>query len=150
MDYNQPLDSDFPGELAINGDIRIFLKEIAKWAQFLSIVGLAILGISLLSMVFMGTAMSAMLSSTIPGGSGIASLFMLFYALFLGVFAFPMIYSLRFALTTKAALKEDNQEALTLAFQYLKSHYKFWGISTSIFVIFYAIMLVINIGLFAF
>ncbi len=145
MDYEQPLDSGLSNELTINGDIRIFLKEIAKWALFLSIVGLGLLGISLLSILFMGSTMAAMMSSSMPGD--IVNVFMLFYALFLCLFAIPVIYSLRFALNTKAALKEDNQEALTLAFEYLKSHYKFWGIFTAIFVAFYAIMLVLNIGL---
>lgn len=156
MDYQQTLDDNFSDSLSINGDIRIFLKETAKWAQFIAIVGLVIMGLFLLIIVLMGTVFGSMAGS-FPGGEDLGAMpgliggfGMLLYALFLAMFIFPLVYLLRFAQNTKKALKSDNQEALVLAFQNLKSHYKFYGIFMAIMVGFYALVflfsLIVGVG----
>lgn len=124
-------------ELQITQQAIEFLKETAKWATFLSIMGFIGLGFMILG----GIAISAMGSqiadaqaamgqpSPIPmGAMGIL------YLVMAALYFFPIMYLFKFASNTKDALASNNTERLTAAFGNLKSHYKFVGILTIIFI----------------
>jgi hypothetical protein len=143
METNPPLDNDFHDTLSINGEIRGFLQEIAKWANFIALVGFVMIGLMATLMLFMGSMMGALMGSEVGGAMGVlgGTGIMIVWMIILAISIFPILYLYRFAQNTKAALKSNNQQALTLAFQNLKSHYKFYGMMLAILLGFYAVML---------
>lgn len=148
MESHQTLDENFELGLNLTTDIREFLRETAKWAHFLAIVGFVMVGFLVLIALFFGTFMN-MAMSEIPGGmNGFPmTFFVVFYLILAGICVFPALYLLRFATNTKRALQVDDQIALSVAFENLKSHYKFAGICTIVFIGFY--VLIIFFSLFA-
>ena len=143
MDSNQPLDNDFTDSLTFNTDIRSFLQETAKWANFIAIVGFVFLGLFVVLALLMSTMMSAFMQD-IPGGMPMpVGLISTFYILMAIIGFFPILYLYRFAQNTKVALRSNDQENLTIAFQNLKSHYKFYGILMAILLGFYALIFVL-------
>ena len=146
MESNQPLDDNFGTELSITADIRGFLQETAKWANFLSILGFIMVGLIVLIGIFAGTFISVILGdlqNEIPGFSPIY--ITIFYFIIAAIYIFPILYLFRFAKNTKEALRSDNQIALSEAFENLKSHYKFIGIFTAIMLGLYALMIVFSL-----
>lgn len=112
-------------ELRLNDFTKKYLREIAKWAFLLSIIGF--IGIAL--MVFLGIVMWFVVKDT----SVYASIFPLevlsLSYLFIGVVNFfPVLYLFRFSRKMKSALATKNGDDLTQAFANLKSHYKYIGI----------------------
>lgn len=120
-------------ELKIDIVSRSFLTEIAKWANFLAILGYVGLGLMILaavSIIIVGSSVSIG-----PIGSGIW--ISIIYILFAGIYFFPITYLYKFSSNMKIALRTNDQKSLTNAFEYLKSHYKFIGIITIIILGFY-------------
>lgn len=50
--------NDFEIDLTVSHEIEIYLKETAKWAKFLSIVGFMVVGIILLIALFAGSILT--------------------------------------------------------------------------------------------
>jgi len=132
-------------ELQLNESAKGFLKEAAKWAYFLSILGYIGIGFIVLIAVFAGT-LFAFMSNMSPemsnigtmGGSFISAIYLIIAALYF----FPIYYLNKFASKAKDALRDNNSETLTNSFEYLKSHYKFIGILALITLCFYALIIV--------
>ena len=127
---------------------KSFLKETAKWAYFLSIMGFIGIALLVLLALFMGT-LFAKLGSL---GGGVAAMGALgggfittIYLVFAVIYFFPVYYLYQFASKIKAAFTTDNNEQLNTSFEYLKSHYKFLGIFTLVVTIIYALILVLGI-----
>ncbi|EJL66796.1 hypothetical protein [Flavobacterium sp. CF136] len=142
-------------ELHLDQSAKDFLKETAKWAYFLSIMGFIGIGLMVLLALFAGTLFSTM-GSTLPGaiamGGGSFGVIMgVFYFAFAAIYFFPVYYLNKFGTNAKRAFKENDSEALTKSFEYLKSHYKFIGIFTLSIMILYGLIIVFAIlgGLFA-
>jgi hypothetical protein len=118
-------------ELQLDQTARDFLKETAKWAYILSIIGYVGIGLMLLLAVFAGSIFSSM-GSTMPrmgGMGGSFGIIMAFVYIFLAaIYFFPIYYLNKFAVNAKRAFRDNDSEALTNALGYLKSHYKFIGI----------------------
>lgn len=142
MENNSPFDSF---ELQFTLQAQGFLRETAKWAKFLAImgfIGLAFLVLGGISMLLMGTAISeaqASMGQPSPFPVGVLGFVYIIMAV---LYFFPIMYLLKFATNTKDALDSNNTERLTTAFENLKSHYKFVGIVTIIGIAF-AILAVI-------
>lgn len=138
------LDKDFNTrtELQLDSAGQGYLKEIAKWAKFLSIVGFVSVGLMILFSLFLGTIYSSM----IPGYKEIPGFPMwtlsAFYILISILYIIPVLYLYRFATKVQIALIEDNEFELTTALENLKSLFKFVGIATIIFIGLYAIMII--------
>lgn len=135
-------------QFVVTDQAKQFLQEIAKWAKFLSIVGLIGMGLMVLMGLFTSVFMASMganlpSSSGMPAGMG--AFFGLFYVVIAVIYFFPLYYLLKFANTTKAALRADDSQALTEALGFLKSHYKFIGIFTAILLGLYALILVFGL-----
>ena len=128
-------------DLTVSDEIRDFLSETSKWAKFLSIVGFIFIGLFFfLSMVitFVGGSMGSAMSEEFGGlSTGIIGIFYIFFTV---IYFFPIYYLYKFAVNTKSALNDDDQEYLTDAFDYLKRHYKFMGILTIIALSIYGFM----------
>ncbi len=144
--YNQ-------NSLIITDDIKSFLKVTSKWSKILAIIGFVSLGImviaGVISALFLGSAsMSDTNMSSITGGLGGVMAFV--YIIFAIVYYFPLIYLYRFSTNIKSAVDGDDQNQLSIAFEYLKKHYKFIGILTIAIIILYAIIffiaLILGVG----
>jgi hypothetical protein len=138
-----------PFELQFTSQIKDFLRETAKWATFLAILGFIFEALYfLIGIFYMAMGSTIFQGAGIPGMAGMGALFPIIGGVIVVmavIFIFPFMYLLRFASNTKAALSENNTEKLTKAFENLKSHYKFWGIFFIIVVSFYVLFFVFGI-----
>ena len=126
---NQNL-SEVKKELVIDSNTKNNLDETRKWNMFFAILGFIGIG-------FMALAALVLLIVGIFGSSywnnreavmfgGLTILYLAFGA----VYFFPILYLLKFSTHMKNAIEKTEQSKLILAFDYLKSHYKFVGILT--------------------
>lgn len=119
------------------------MVETAKWARFFAILAFILLGLMVISGFFMGSIMSAFN----PGAPQMAvpgMLFGIIYLIFGAIFFIPYYYLYRFSTQTLDAFKARDQHRLEKGIENLKSHYKFIGIATIIFLGFYIIGMVIG------
>lgn len=132
-------------ELQLDESAKDFLKETAKWAYFLSIIGFIGIGLLVLIAIFAGTFFSLM-SNTVPGmaavGGSFGFMFSIIYLIMALLYFFPVYFLNKFASNAKKAFRDNDSEALTNSFQYLKSHYKFIGILTVILLALYGVILI--------
>lgn len=135
--------------LQLNESAKGFLRETAKWAYFLSILGYVGIGLIVLVAIFAGTIF-ATVGTMMPGGmGGLGSAFGIImtvvYLLFAALYFFPVYYLNKFASNAKMALKSNDTDSLTTCFEYLKSHYKFIGIMMVITFSLYGLVIVFSI-----
>ncbi|MWB94553.1 hypothetical protein GON26_09275 [Flavobacterium sp. GA093] len=135
-------------ELQLNQSAKDFLKETAKWAYFLSIIGFVGIGFLIIAAIFAGAIFST-LGNTVPAmgamGGSFGLMISVFYILFAAIYFFPVYYLFKFASNAKTAFKDNDSEALTNSFEYLKSHYKFLGIFTISILVIYGLIFVFAI-----
>lgn len=132
-------------ELKLNESAKVFLRETAKWAYFLSILGYIFIGLIVVAAVFSSTLFSTVVDS-MPAkmrdlGTSFRSFMAVVYFLIAIIYFFPICYLNRFAANAKIALKANNSEALASSFRYLKSHYKYFGVIAIISICFYVLIL---------
>lgn len=134
-------------ELQLDQTAKEFLKETAKWAYFLSILGFVGIGLMLLVAVFAGSLFASM--GSMPGmgamGGSFGTIMGVFYFFIAALYFFPVYYLNKFASNAKKAFKDNDTEALTVSLGYLKSHYKFIGILMLSILVLYAIIFVFGI-----
>ncbi|MBF2707595.1 hypothetical protein [Flavobacterium soyangense] len=130
-------------ELKLNESAKGFLKEAAKWAYFLSILGYIGISFIVLAAIFAGTLFSFMSNMSREmgnmmsmGGSFITALYLIIATLYF----FPIYYLNRFASNLRFAFRNNDSEKLAKSFGYLKSHYKFIGVLAVIMLCFYALI----------
>lgn len=128
-----------------------FLRETAKWAKFLSILGFIGIAFMVIFAIFIGAFLSllpATMSESTPF-SVAPGLFSLVYLVLAALYACPVYYLYKFSADTRAALDLRNSELLSKGLGFLKSHYKFVGIMMIVVFVIYAIAIVggIIIGL---
>jgi len=135
-------------ELQLDSTAKDFLKETAKWAYFLSIIGFIGIGFLLLFAIFAGTIFSTM-GSSMPGmgayGSSFGAAIGAVYFVMAALYFFPVYYLFKFSSNAKKAFRDNDSVALTESFGYLKSHYKFFGILMIILLAIYALFFVFAI-----
>jgi uncharacterized membrane protein len=106
---------------------QVFLKEIAKWSCFLSILGFVFIGLIVLLAFFIGTifskltSISAVMKPVMGIGTGFFSLIYLLIAL---LYFFLIYYLFQFSSKIKIAFRDNDIDHLNASFEYLKSHYK--------------------------
>jgi len=132
-------------EMKLNESAKDFLKETARWAYFLSILGYIGIGFIVFAALFAGTLFSAM-GKMNPAmgamGSSFGMVMAVVYLLIAALYFFPVYYLNKFASNAKAAFTNSDTETLTTSFRYLKSHYKFIGIMTLVIFALYLVMFV--------
>lgn len=133
LDSRELLDIDYGNEFNLNGEIRNHLFEVAKWAQFLSIVGFIFTGLLFLGALSI-RSLDASVNSIFPYAS---LLLMLVYLVLASIYFFPVVYLYRFSLKMKSALSQNDEAGITEAFRSLKAHYRFLGILTVLILAFY-------------
>lgn len=133
-------------ELHLDESAKDFLKETAKWAYFLSILGFIGVGFFVIIAIFAGTIFST-LGSTMPGmrayGGSFGVVMSVMYLVLAAVYFFPVYYLFKFSSNAKKAFRENDSEALTTSFGYLKSHYKFIGILMVAMLVLYGLFFVL-------
>ncbi|WP_046757637.1 DUF5362 family protein [Kordia jejudonensis] len=134
-------------ELRLNEQSKKFLRETARWAFILSIIGFIVIGLFVFVAVFFGVMFSAFNSNANPfQQQGLSGGFIgIVYFVLAILYFFPVMYLYRFSRRMKAALAEKSTDGLTRAFSSLKSHYKFLGIVILSIVGIYALVFVFAI-----
>lgn len=130
-------------QLTLTSASKIFLKETAKWAFFLSIMGFIMIAFMLVLAIFSNTifGMAAAMQPGVPENIG---MIMTITYLILGlIYFFPVYYLMQFSNKMKKAIATKNDETLAKAFEMLKSHYKFIGVFTIITISLYVLMIVV-------
>lgn len=130
-------------QLTITSASKSFLKETAKWAKFLSIIGFILIGLMLVFAIFTTTIfdLAAKMQPGMPESLGITM--SITYLVLAIIYFFPVFYLLQFSNKMKKALATKNDETLAKAFEMLKSHYKFIGVFTIITLSLYALLIVV-------
>lgn len=118
--------------IELNEDAISHLKETAKWANFLAILGIIFLSL----MVLAGVFMIVLAAVTVPMGSIFV---FLLYALIAGIYAIPIYYLFKFAQTMRQALYNMDTFRVSEALGYLKSTFKFMGILSIVMLCIYAL-----------
>ncbi len=148
---NQIQDAGLFG-LSIDTTGREHLKEAARWARFLAIVGFVFIALVALFLIAGGSYFANMfgrvnqyndLNSGFTTGMTIAIIIYYLCVALLVFFAYLFLY--RFAVNMKMALQGNNQELLNRSFQNLKILYRYWGILTIIALIFVGLSFIIAI-----
>lgn len=135
-------------ELQLDSSAKDFLKEIGKWAYFLSIIGFIGLGFLVLIAIFAGAIFST-IGSSMPGmgayGSSFGAGLTFAYLLIAALYFFPIYYLYKFSSNVKKAFRDNDSAVLADSLGYLKSHYKFIGILMIIMLGIYALFFVFAI-----
>lgn len=140
-EFEETLDNQSVGsERVITELAKGFLITATKWANFLSILGYIGLGF-----MFLG-AIGMVLGGTFRYRGGFYPfsplIFTLIYIGMLVLYFFPIYYLGQFASRMKSGLNTNNTEGITKGFEYLKSHYKFLGISAIVVIGLYIMMFI--------
>ena len=147
METSLPLDDNYSSSetFQLSPQIKTFLKETAKWAKFISIVGFVGVGLMVIFALFAGAIFSSFASDFGEDFPFPTFLFSVIYLIFAAIAYFPILYLYRFANNMQIALQRGDQHVLQNSFENLKSHYKFYWIMLAIILGFYALMLVLSI-----
>ena len=132
--------------LIVSEDMRSYIYDIAKWANFLAIVGFVISGLLVLTSFTIGSAMRT--SQELATAMATSALSPIAITLFCLVYAFAVFYPslLMFKYATKAKLGVlyGEQASLDEAFGKIKSLFKYWGIITVIGIVLYVLLVVLK------
>ena len=147
METNQNLLST---ELQVDSVASAHLKETARWAKFLAIVGLVLSFMLLLLGLFANVFMSSMykgIQSVNPEadvmGRGVLTVMCFVGA---AIYFFLSLFLLRFAGKMKQALLTTDQESFNVSLMNLKFVYRIMGIIVIIYLAFIALLFLIGIG----
>lgn len=124
-------------QLVITEEMRSYIYDVAKWANFLAIVGFVIASFMLLAALTVGTAMNtspeikAMMGALGNIGSTAITIVFIAYGLFI---FYPSVLLFKYARKAKLGVLYGEQENLNEAFSALKSLFRFWGIMVIILI----------------
>lgn len=120
-------------ELKLTSAAKHFLKEIAGWAKFLAILGFIFIGLMVILAFFAGTIFNNLPQAQEQAMPFDVGYFMTgMYLILAVIYVFPVLYLFKFSTKMKLALRSKDNEVLAMAFENLKSHYKFIGVFTII------------------
>lgn len=131
-------------EMLITFEAENFLRETGKWSHFLGLAGFIFSFLTIISAFSVG-AIVRKLQQTYGTGldakalsSGLSFLYIM-----LGILIFiPSLHLFQFAAGLKNGFNYGDQASINLAFQKLKSYFRFWGILIISIIVFYVIVLV--------
>lgn len=148
MDNSQNLLS---GELQVDTVAYTHLKETARWARFLGIMGFVISVLIALMAIFAGSIFSSTMSQFGSSTAALGTTFItVLYIIIAVVYFFLSLYLYRFAVKMKIALESSDQENFGDSLMNLKMVYRILGIFTIIYLSFLALALIVGIGAAAF
>ena len=119
------------------------LREVAKWAKFLSIVAMVGLILYFVLVVIFLLYFIGNSSTSAEQINAFASIpILLMVLIFIGIYFTPILWLYKFSTNLQSAISVRNSEQLTVAFNYLRKHYKFIGIIAIIGIAFYALSII--------
>lgn len=137
-------------ELNLNAHSKSFLKEIAGWTYFLSIIGFIFVGLLVLIAVFASSIYNNMAQFSQESPFDVSLFMTAVYVIVALIYFFPILFLFKFSKRLKSALKSKEDEELASALEILKSHYKFIGVFTIIVLSLYALAIIAGLlGVFA-
>jgi hypothetical protein len=130
-------------ELQVDQNGSAYLKETARWAKFMAIVGFIFCGLIVIIAIFAGSILSGSLSRSFGSSSEVSgalgAVVSVVYILVALLYFFPCLYLYNFATKMQVALRSNDQEQLNQSLKNLKSCYRFIGILTVIALCFWAL-----------
>lgn len=114
-------------DLKINYLSKQTLQAAAKWAKFLAIFNLSIMGLAIL-------LISIMVLSLPYAGMGVGVIFM--YIIMLGIAAIPLFFLYQFSNKTQDALYSSDEDVLADGLTALKNYFLIQGIFAIIGIVF--------------
>ncbi len=147
MENTDVLDSNLgDSNLGITPEIKMYLNEAAKWANFVAIVGFVLAGLyGIIALIGMFTGMSA--ASQMGGGGGIMIGYLVFILIYCGILIMMSLYLYRFASNSKMAMANNNQMNLTASMQNLKRYFKLIGILIIVMLVFVILGLIFGLSM---
>ncbi len=130
-------------QLTLNTKSKAFLREIAKWTFFFSILGFIAIAFMIIAAILVGTVYAPMLDM-VAHQQGISSLgitLSITYFVMALLYVMPVLYLFKFSRKMKTAIATKNEETLADALENLKSHYKFIGVLTIIMISLYILLI---------
>lgn len=117
------------------------LRIARKWSNFLSILAIVIIGIMLLAMVGILIMASRFPQDELVRFTALAQ--MLPLAVMMVIYGIPIYYLYQFGKHSRIAINNYDSEAISLAFKYLKLHYRFMGILVIVVLVCYIVVIVV-------
>jgi hypothetical protein len=129
-------------ELQVDHELSGTLTDTAKWAKFVSIVGMAFSALLLYIVFNIGTLLANL--PIFGGGTMGAGGFIIttFYVIVALCFFFPSLFAFNFSRKLQLALRNNDQDELNSAFATLKLRFKFLGI---VFIVYLSLITLIYI-----
>ncbi len=121
--------------LQISESAETYLKETSSWASFIAIIGFILIGLLVIVAIGFSIFLPAANNQSVAPVSGLV--LGIIYILMGLLYFFPVLYLYKFSTNMKKAIEKKNNENLDDAFKNIKSHYKFAGIFTIIFIVLY-------------
>lgn len=131
-------------QLIVTEDMRSYIYDMAKWANFLGIVGFVISAFLLLAALTVGPTINAnpemakMLGQLGAMDGTTISIVFLFYGLLI---FYPSLLMVRYAIKAKQGVLYGEQENLNEAMSRLKSLFKYFGVLAIVFIGLYVVTL---------
>jgi hypothetical protein len=144
------MDSNSSSLFSLNIDpvTKTHLSETAKWARFLAIFGMVVLALALFA-ALMSTTILTTFSYPVRdmevGNQSMTNMakvsMVVGMVIAIAVVFFPLLFLLRFSNSLRSAIRANDQNKLNIAFQNLKIYFRYLGIVTIIFVVFYGLII---------
>ncbi len=138
MDQQQNEEQAFP-ELKVTEEIRSYLYEMTKWANFLAIVGFVIAGFLLIIAFTIGGAVKTNLQQAVVlgllGNVKERALIIVFLIIYAFVILYPSMLLFKFSKQGKLGILYGEQEALNQSLAKIKSLFRYYGIIAIIFIV---------------
>lgn len=131
IDLNKNIDNDNNAQLVISDEMKSDLLSIARWVNFMNIVGI----IGLVILVLAGIVSLAF--SYFVG---------VIYILLAGIFCFPLYRSFQFVRQAREAVEFDDNDSLGYMFGSMRYIVRFYGIYSIVVLGTYAVILFLGIA----
>ena len=134
-------------QLVVNSKSKSFLREIARWTSFFSILGFISIAFIVIGAILVATVYAPMLNmvSQQQGLPAIGLPLAITYVVSALLYFMPVWYLFKFSRKMKSALATKNDDVLADAFENLKSHFKFLGVLTIIVISLYVLLFVFSL-----
>jgi hypothetical protein len=117
-------------ELQVDHEASIYLKEAARWAKFLAILGFIWCGVFILIGFSAGSIRTFTTYKNVETEyeTGYRAGYTIVYIIMALLYFFPCLYTFNFAAKVQNALRNNDQHLLNQSFRNLKASYRFLGI----------------------
>jgi len=134
-------------ELQVDHEATVYLKDAARWAKFLAIMGFVFCGLFVLIGLFAGSFMATMYGTMNTGRAGImgGAFFTIIYIGLALLYFFPCLYTFNFAKKMQMALRSNDQLQLNQSLRNLKACYRYMGILMIIGLCFWGLAIVAGV-----